>query len=262
MSSAQQDTQVMRVIEQQDGPVLILTIDYPARRNALGPGIRAQLEDAIERAQADASIRAIVLTGAGEHFCSGGDISSMNVETVLEGRDRMRRGHRLVQLMAKGTTPIVAAVQGWCAGAGMAIACACDVIVASEDARFMAGFGRIGLMADLGLPHFLPARVGMGRARRILFFHEQVSAPEAERIGLVDYLVPAGHALKGALEKAHFLAEEAPAPIAMTKQILAEGLDAALAEEQHFQASLFTTADHKEGRDAFLGKRKPEFRGS
>ncbi len=262
MSSAQQDTPVMRVTEERHGAVLLLTIDYPARRNALAMPIRIQLEDALERAQSDASARAIVLAGGGEHFCSGGDISSMNVESVLEGRDRMRRGHRLVRLMAKGGKPIVAAVQGWCAGAGMALACACDVIVASEDARFVAGFGRIGLMADLGLPHFLPARIGMGRARRILFFHEQVSAPEAERIGLVDYLVPAGHAVKGALEKAQFLAEEAPAPIAMTKQILAEGLDEALAQEQHFQASLFTTADHKEGRDAFLGKRKPEFRGS
>lgn len=255
------DTPIQRVLEERDGAVLILTIDYPSRRNAIGMAIRSLLEEALERAHADKAIRAVVLTGAGGNFCSGGDISGMDVEGPLEGRERMRRTHRLVRLMAKGGKPIVAAVEGWCVGAGLALACACDAVVAAEDARFMAGFHKIGLMSDMGLPHFLPARIGMGRARRILFFHEQVTAPEAERIGLADYVAPAGHALKLALEKAQFLAAEAPGPIALTKQILADGLDEALAEEQHHQATLFTTADFREGRAAFLGKRKPEFRG-
>ena len=255
------DKPVQRVLEERDGAVLILTIDYPSRRNAIGMPIRTMLEDAIERAHGDKSIRAIVITGAGGTFCSGGDISGMDVDGPLDARERMRRTHRLVRLMAKGGKPLVAAVEGWCAGAGMALACACDTIVAAEDARFVAGFHRIGLISDMGLPHFLPARVGMGRARRILFYHEQVTAPEGERIGLVDFVAPAGHALKTALEKAQFLANEAPGPIALTKQMLAEGLDEALAQEQHHQATLFTTADHREGRAAFLEKRKPAFRG-
>jgi enoyl-CoA hydratase/carnithine racemase len=143
----------------------------------------------------------------------------------------------------------------------MAVACACDVIVAAEDARFTAGFHKIGLMSDMGLPHFLPARVGIGRARRILFFHEVIATPEAERIGLVDYVVPPGKALEAALEKARFLAAEAPGPIAFTKQIFADGLDEALAQEQTYQAALFTTEDFKEGRAAFFAKRKPNFTG-
>lgn len=253
---------IQRVLEDRDGPVLILTIDYPSRRNAVGVPIRTMLEDAIERAHADPSIRAIVVTGAAGNFCSGGDISGMNIDSVMDARERMRRTHRLVRLMAKGGKPIVAAVEGWCVGAGLALACGCDAIVGAEDARFAAGFHKIGLISDMGLPHFLPARVGMGRTRRILFFHEQVAAPEAERIGLIDYLAAPGQALAVALEKARFLANEAPGPIALTKQMLAEGLDEALAEEQHNQATLFTTADFREGRAAFLEKRKPAFKGS
>jgi len=251
----------MRVTEEQDGAVLVLTLDYPARRNALAMPLRAALEEALERAHADAAVRAVVLTGSEGTFCSGGDISGMDVRGAMDGRERMRRTHRLVRLMARGGLPIVAAVEGWCAGAGLALACACDTIVAAEDARFMAGFHRIGLMADLGLAHFLPARIGAGRARRIMLYHEQLTAPEAERIGLADFVAPKGHALPAALEKARFLAEEAPAPIRLMKEMLAGGLEEALAREQHFQATLFATADFAEGRDAFLAKRAPRFRG-
>jgi 2-(1,2-epoxy-1,2-dihydrophenyl)acetyl-CoA isomerase len=256
------DVPVMRLIEERDGAVLVLTLDYPARRNAFAMPIRVGLIAALERAQGDKSIRAIVVTGSGGHFCSGGDISGMDVKTPLDGRERMRLSHQLVRLMVMGSVPVVAAVEGFCVGAGLSLACACDTIVAAEDARLAAGFGRIGLMADLGLPHTLPVRVGQGRARQILFYHQQMTATEAERIGLVDQVVPKGHALATAMEKARFLAEQAPAPMALTKQMLGEGLDRALEQERHFQATLFLTEDFAEGRAAFLGKRQPEFKGS
>lgn len=254
-------SEAARVDEAMDGNVLVLTINYPQRKNAIALGVRQALEEAIERAHADKAVRAIVLTGAGGTFCAGGDISAMDVGTALDGRERMRRTHRLVRLMARGAKPIVAAVEGWAAGAGMAVACACDTVVAAEDARFVAGFGKIGLMADMGLPYFLPRRVSVGRARRILFYHEVVNAPEGERIGLVDYLAAPGKALEVALEKARFLAAEASGPIELTKKILSEGLDEALADEQTFQGLLFTTSDFQEGRAAFLEKRKPNFGG-
>jgi enoyl-CoA hydratase/carnithine racemase len=223
--------------------------------------VRQALEEAIERGHDDKAVRAIVITGAGGTFCAGGDISNMNVGTALDGRDRMRRTHRLVRLMARGAKPLVAAVEGWAAGAGMAVACACDTVVAAEDARFVAGFHKIGLMSDMGLPWFLPRRVGVGRARRILFYHEVTGAAEGERIGLVDFVAPPGKALEVALEKARFLAAEAAGPIELTKKILSEGLDEALADEATFQGLLFTTRDFQEGRAAFLEKRKPNFAG-
>ena len=254
-------SETARVREEKEGGVLVLTIDYPQRKNAIAPAVRAALEDALERAQADREVRAIVVTGAAGTFCAGGDISAMDVGDALAGRERMRRTHRLVRLMARGGKPLIAAVEGWAAGAGMAVACACDTIVAAEDARFVAGFHKIGLMSDMGLPYFLPRRVGVGRARRILFYHEVVNAPEGERIGLVDFLAAPGKALEVAMEKARFLAAEASGPIELTKKILSEGLDEALADEQTFQGLLFTTADFQEGRAAFLEKRKPNFGG-
>lgn len=256
------DQSAMRLIEEQQGGVLILTLDYPARRNAFAMPIRVGLIAALERAQSDKSIRAIVVTGSGGHFCSGGDISGMDVKSPLDGRERMRLSHQLVRLMVMGSVPVVAAIEGFCVGAGLSLACASDTIVAAEDARLGAGFGRIGLMADLGLPHTLPLRVGQGKARQILLYHNQMTATEAERIGLVDHVVPKGHALATALEKAQFLAEQAPAPMALTKQMLGEGLDRALEQERHFQATLFLTEDFVEGRNAFLGKRAPSFKGA
>ncbi|TCH97476.1 enoyl-CoA hydratase/isomerase family protein [Roseococcus sp. SYP-B2431] len=252
---------VMRIAEERHGAVLVLTIDYPARRNALAVPLRQELEEAIERANTDRSIRCLVLTGAGGVFSAGGDISGMNIENPYDGRERMRRTHRLVRIMARSNLPIVAAVEGWAVGAGLSLMLLCDTVVAAENARFMAGFHKIGLMADMGMPATLPARIGVGRARDMLLHHTQYLGTEGKEIGLVDYVVPPGRALEVAMEKAQALAESAPLPIAFTRQWFAEDLDKALAREADFQATLFVTQDHKEGREAFLGKRKPAFTG-
>ena len=249
------------VIEQRDGATLILTLNNTARRNALSMPIRVALIEAFERAEADHDLRAIVLTGAGGTFCAGGDISSMHVATLADGRERFRLTHHLVRLMAHHAKPIIAAVEGFAVGAGLSLALLCDTVVAAENARFGAPFGRIGLIADCALNHTLPLRVGAGRARQMLLYGEQIDAMQAERIGLIDSLVPPGGALEAALQRARALRDIAPLPIALTKVLLSEGLDAALEREREMQATLFLTADHAEGRDAFLAKRKPMFSG-
>jgi len=164
--------------------------------------------------------------------------------------------------MIKCGKPVVAAVEGYAVGAGLSIALCCDTVVAAEDARFGAGFGRIGLIADMALNHTLPARIGMGRARQVLLYGEQMDAAAAERIGLIDHVVPKGAALDAALQRARSFADAAPLPLALTKGLLAEGLDAALDRERELQSMLFMTADHVEGRDAFLAKRRPVFKGA
>ncbi len=251
----------MHLHSAREGAVLTLTLDYPARRNALAVPLRERMADLLEAAEGDPGVRAIVVTGAGGVFCSGGDISGMDVRSALGGRERLRRAYRAIRLLGVGSKPVVAAVEGWCVGAGLSLACACDVIVAAEDSRFMAGFGKVGLMPDLGLPYTLPARIGAGRAKQMFLFHRQVLAPEAERIGLVDEVVARGAALATAMERARFLADQAPAPMALTKAMLAAGLDAALEVERHYQTTLFLSADHAEGRDAFMAKRDPAFTG-
>ena len=247
--------------ESRDGAVAILTLDYPERRNALAMPMRERLVDALEAIEADRELRAIVITGADGTFSAGGDIRRMNVTDLAAGRERFRMTHRLVRLLIKGSKPVIAAVEGWCVGAGLSIAMCCDTVVAADDARFAAGFGKIGLIADLGLLHTLPARIGQGRARQVFLYGEQISAERAEIIGMVDHVVPPGTALQAALGRAALFNAAAPLPAAMTKQYLAAGLDAALEWERDVQSTLFLTADHAEGKAAFLGKRAAAFDG-
>jgi 2-(1,2-epoxy-1,2-dihydrophenyl)acetyl-CoA isomerase len=248
--------------ETHDGATSVLTLDYPERRNALAIPMRERLAAAFDRIEADASVRAVVVTGKGGTFCAGGDVSGMDAATLAAGRERFRLTHRLVRLVAQCGKPVIAAVEGWCVGAGLSLACLCDTVVAAEDARFMAGFGKLGLVADLGLVHTLPLRIGQGRARQVLLYGEAVGARDAERIGLVDRLAPPGGALDAALALARLLHEAAPLPIALTKQFLGQGLDAALAWERETQSALFQSADHAEGKAAFLAKRRPRFSGA
>lgn len=247
--------------QERDGATAVLTLDYAARRNALAMPMRQALVEALEAIEADAAVRAVVITGAGGTFCAGGDISGMDVADLAAGRERFRLTHKLVRLLIKARLPVVAAVEGHCVGAGLSLAMCCDTVVAAEDARFAAGFGRVGLIADLGLLHTLPARIGQGRARQVFLYGEMLAAHEAERIGVVDRVVGPGHALSAALDRARGFADAAPLPVGLTKQFLAAGLDAALDWEREVQSALFLTADHAEGKAAFLGKRAPSFTG-
>ena len=249
------------LIETTDGPTAILTLDHPARRNALAMPMRRAVIDAMERIEADPAIRAVVITGAEGNFSAGGDISTMDAADLAAGRERFRVTHRMVRLLIKSSKPVIAAVEGYAVGAGLSVALCCDTIVAADDAQFAAGFGRVGLVADLGMLHTLPLRVGQGRARQILLYGERLAADEALRIGLIDHVVPAGAVLDAALARARLFHAMAPLPVAMTKQYLAAGLDAALEWERDTQSALFLTADHTEGKAAFLAKRSPAFTG-
>jgi enoyl-CoA hydratase/carnithine racemase len=185
----------------------------------------------------------------------------MDATSLAAGRERFRTTHRMVRLLIKSSKPVIAAVEGFAVGAGLSVALCADTIVAAEGAQFAAGFGRVGLVADLGLPHTLPLRVGHGHARQILLYGERIAAVAAHRIGLVDHVVADGAALEAALARARLFHAMAPLPIALTKQFLAAGLDAALDWERDTQAALFGTADHAEGKAAFLEKRPPRFTG-
>lgn len=250
------------LIEERQGHTLVLTLNYPAKRNPLNKAIRDGLLAAMTRAEQDRDIRAVVFTGSGGNFCSGGDIDSMQEVTDLgAGRERFRQTHQLARLMLGGSKPCIAAVEGWAAGAGIALALCCDVVIAAENARFLASFGRVGLVADFGLLRTLPLRVGHGRARNILLTGDVVGAGEAERIGLIDAMVPAGEALNAALAKAAAIARNAPLAVAYTKAALASGFEAALDWEREVQSALLQTRDHAEGRAAFAEKRPPVFEG-
>jgi enoyl-CoA hydratase/carnithine racemase len=244
--------------------VRVIRLNYAARRNALSLELRAELTAAVEAALADPAVRAIVLTGNGGTFCSGGDISSMQNLTGVDGRQRLASLHRLVRLLVAGTKPVIAAVEGFAYGAGMSLALLCDQVVAAGDAKFCCSFGKVGLMPDMAALWTVPQRVNTGWAKRLLMLAEEIDGETAVRIGLADQVAAPGEALTQALALAARFAALAPLPVGFSKAILSRGpqpLENLLAQEADGQALLFTSADFAEGRDAFLAKRKAVFSG-
>lgn len=247
----------------RDGDVQIITLDEPARRNPVGHAVRQALSARLAAAASDAAVAAVVLTGAGGHFSAGGDIRDQETVTSLaQARERFAHVKILVGAMARFPKPLVAAVEGWAAGGGFALALACETVVAAETARFAASFGKIGLIPDLGLLATLPARIGAGRAQRIFLTCATVEAGEGHRLGFVDALVPEGGALAAATRIAREAAAMAPLPRAYVKDFMAAELDRALDFERLVQPGLMLGADAAEGRRAFLDKRSPVFRGA
>jgi 2-(1,2-epoxy-1,2-dihydrophenyl)acetyl-CoA isomerase len=253
------------VLVARAGPVAIVTLNETAKRNALTLDLRRELLAALDTLIEDASCRAIVLTGAGGAFCSGGDLSTMRSGDPMGARRRLAIVHDILRRIAAGPKPVIAAVEGAAFGAGLALATASDVVVADAKSRFCASFARVGLMPDAGLLWSLPPRIGIGAAKRMMLEAVVVSGEEAKAMGLVDELAPAGGVFEAAMVRAQALAEVAPLSIAMTKSAFARGtddLERVLAYEMDGQTMLFGTQDHAEGRDAFMNKRTPRFEGS
>jgi 2-(1,2-epoxy-1,2-dihydrophenyl)acetyl-CoA isomerase len=246
--------------------ILELTLSNPRRRNALAGPLREALIRHLEDGLADPACRVIILTGEGGHFCAGGDISAMGQQTALQSRARMMRvSHRMLRLLIEGEKPVIAAVEGHAAGAGMSIAAACDIVVASRAAVFTCSFNKVGLVPDLGAAWTLPRRIGLGPTKMMMFRGKPVPAEDAARLGLVDALAEPGAALAEARALAREIAATAPLSNGMAKQLVNRGLAAPLSEflkaEADAQGLLYQSEDHREGRDAFMAKRAPAFTG-
>lgn len=255
------------VVIERRGAISIVTLDEPSRMNPFSEAMRAEALVALQSEMAERETRAIVITGAGGQFSVGADIRQMQGDQgpdPARSKRRLEPLHALIRLLVGGPKPVVAAVEGAAFGAGLSVAAACDFVIAAEGARFGAAFGKIGLTADCGLLWSLPQRIGLGRAKDMMFTGRAIGGVEAERIGLVDRLVPNGSAREAAVDKAAEYLDTAPLSIAAMKSGLAEGpgaLEAALRLEAHQQPMLSMTADHREGRRAFLEKRRPLFSG-
>lgn len=259
------DNTAPTVLRAQEGDVAVLTISNVKRRNALASEIRAAFVAHMDDIADDPAVRAILLTGAGGTFSAGGDLSTMEDMTAFEGRERIRAGRGMVEALWRSEKPIVAAVDGFAFGAGLSLALLADWIVAGDDAKFCASFGKVGLMGDMALFWTLPQRVRAGKARRMMMLADVVDANEALQIGLVEAVAPKGEAYKAALAKAQALAAAAPLPNRLTREALGQfpaSLDDMLAYEAHGQGLLFTSADTAEGLTAFFEKRRPIFRGA
>lgn len=251
--------------------IATVTLNRPEVLNALTLEIYAQLRDLFETLRYDNTVKVVIITGAGERaFCSGGDVHKI-IGAVL---DRDMRAHlefcrmtgALVRNMRLLQKPIIAALNGQAAGAGAVIAIACDLRIMANDAKFAFLFTRVGLTgADMGAAYLLPRLIGQGRALELLMFGDDVDAPTAERIGLVNRIVPKAQVLPLAREWAARIAQGPTFSIGMTKTLINNEwnmeVGVAVEAEAQAQALMMMGEDHRTFYEAFIAKRKPEFRG-
>ena len=257
------------VYELKDG-VATLTLNRPERMNALGDTLREDFLDALTRSAVDPDVRVMIVTGAGKAFCAGGDVKAMN-EAKETGRERpliekiAPSRDRALLTMRDAPQPIIAAINGAAAGAGMNVALGCDLRLASTAAKFSQAFVKRGLHPDWGGTYFLPRAVGMAKAAELIFTGDVIDAAEALRIGLVSRVLPPEELMPAALELARRIAAGPPVAIRLAKRALyrnAESdLRSALEFETFAQNACFETEDAREGIRAFVDKRAPVFRG-
>lgn len=246
-----------------------ITLDRPEALNALTPALRDRLIGLLGEASGDADVRAVVLTGTGRGFCAGADLrgGAATAERVPGDVARTLRlgAQRLVAAVLDCEKPVIAAVNGTAAGLGVHLALACDLVLAAESARFIEVFVRRGLVPDGGGAYLLPRLIGPHRAKELMFFGDALSAADAERLGLVNRVVPDEELDKTARAWAERLATGPTRALALTKQLVNASLGAdratAFAAEAAAQEINMTTADAREGVRSFVERRSPEYRG-
>ncbi|MEV6568234.1 enoyl-CoA hydratase/isomerase family protein [Streptomyces kronopolitis] len=257
------------ILETTDNGVRRLTLNRPEVLNAVTWEQRERLIDRLADASADPDVRAVVLTATGKGFCAGADLRGAPAtgERVAGDVARMiRRGaQRLVTAVLDCEKPVLAAVNGTAAGLGAHLALACDLVLAAESARFIEVFVRRGLVPDGAGAYLLPRLIGPQRAKELLFFGDAVPAAEAQRLGLVNRVVPDVELAAVAREWAERLAAGPTRALALTKQLVNASLDGdratALAAEATAQEINMTTADAREGVASFVARRDPVYRG-
>lgn len=256
------------LVDRRDA-VATVTINRPERRNSLNAEVKDALRDALAEVGADAGVRAVVLTGAGEHFCAGQDLKE-HAEALAAGAASAfatvaDHYAPIVHSLATMPKPVVAAVEGNCVGAGLGFALACDLRVIASDAILATAFSSIGLTCDSGLSHTLPRAVGEARARRLVLLAEPFTAAQAVEWGIDADVSDPGATLAAATALSERLAAGPTAAYAESKRLLAESwgrdLAASLTAEGAAQTRAGSTEDHAAAVTAFLSKQRPVFAG-
>ncbi|AQV95999.1 2-(1,2-epoxy-1,2-dihydrophenyl)acetyl-CoA isomerase [Cupriavidus necator] len=254
------------VLYQASEGVATLTLNRPDVLNAMNGDLMRDLREGVERAAGDASVRAVLLTGAGRGFCAGADLAARGKDGITDSGTLLReRYHPIIMTLRQMPKPVITAVNGVAAGAGMSLALAGDVVLAGRSASFLQAFSKIGLIPDAGSTYFVPRYAGEMRARALAILAEKIDAEEAQRIGLV-WKVHADDALQDEAGKlARHLATMPTMAYGMIKEALNQSFDNDLAAQLEVEATLQSRAsrseDCKEGVAAFMEKRKPQFKG-
>ena len=246
-----------------------ITLNRPDKLNAFGGRMRQEIAEVVEDVCTDTNVRVIVITGAGKAFCVGGDVTefvSGNNQALAEASPTERPAmSKIVLALNNVEKPVIAAVNGVAAGGGVNLALACDIRIASENARFGQVFTRRGVHPDWGGIYFLPRLVGYAKACELIFSGEVIDAKEAYSLGMVNKIVEHEKLRKVTAEMAQRMAKNAPIPIAFAKRGLQNfykwDLAQALDYESYVLSVTMQSEDIKEGFTAFLEKREPEFKG-
>ena len=243
--------------------IALVTIDRPEALNALNSTVIAELEQVVTELENDGTVRAMILTGEGRSFVAGADIGEQYPLDLDGGRRWGQRGSALFRRMERLEFPTIAAVNGFALGGGCELAMSCDIILASEKAKFGQPEVGLGITPGFSGTQRLPRRVGVAKAKELIFSGRMVKADEAERIGLVNAVYAPEALLDGAMEMARSFAKNAPIAVKYAKACIDRGMqtdiDSGIACENELFAMCFATADQKGGMGAFLEKRTAEF---
>ena len=256
------------LLREHHGRVIVLTLNRPDKLNALNEPITSELIAALADAGADQSVRAIVLRGAGRGFSAGQDLEAFvhlkTSPTPISVAEHLRRGYNIVATSLRSIEkPVIASLNGVAAGVGLSLALCCDLRIAADDAILTLGFSKIGLIPDGGGSLMLPLLVGLSRGLELAWTSDRVDAHEAERIGLVNRVVPAAALESETLAYAERLADVSPTAVGLTKRAfnraIVPNFAAWLEEEAELQELAAAGPDLMEGVRAFIEKRKPAF---
>jgi len=245
--------------------IAILKINRPKVLNALNRATLLEIQRALKELEKDPEIRVLIITGEGEKaFVAGADISEMAPMNPKEALEFSKLGHETLSLIEEFPSPVIAAVNGYALGGGLELVLACDIILASENARLGLPEVTLGICPGFGGTQRLPRLIGKARAKELIFTGEMIDAKKAYEFGIVNKVVPQDKLLDEAKEIARKIAKNGPLAVRAAKRLVEKGLETSLrsgeAMEIEAWANLFATEDQKEGMKAFLEKRKPEFK--
>ncbi|SHI41366.1 short-chain-enoyl-CoA hydratase [Lutispora thermophila] len=248
----------------KDGNVGILTINRPEALNALNRSVLQELDAALDELANDKDVYVIVLTGEGKAFVAGADIAEMKDMTPEEAKEFAETGSRVFRKLETIDKPVIAAVNGYALGGGCELAMACDIIIAGEQAKFGQPEVGLGITPGFGGTQRLPRIVGTKIAKEMIFTGGTITAQEAQRIGLVNKIVPPNTSLQTAIEMAKTIASKGQVAVRNSKRAIDQGIETDIDEgvkvENQLFAKCFESVDQKEGMTAFIEKRKPNFK--